>query len=1311
MFKIYIFFFLFFLSAITAQTKENDSEPKFYENKGQIVDQNGKKNPDVLFLFNSNGLNVQLKKSGFSYDFYEVEKTEKKVNNYQNSSSPQNLSETEKFDYKSIYHRIDIELLNSNLNAIIVGEGKSTYFENYYQTKQNGEIINVKDVHLYKKITYKNIYPKIDLEFEGNLNSKTPIKYNFIVKPGGNISDIKLKIYGGANNLENNEISITTKFGEVVEKIPASWIKGNENNIIPVNFISLGDSVYGLSISKPYDGSKTLIIDPVPVRIWGSFFGGNGEDQIKVKTDSQNFVYVNGATTSTNNIATSGAYQSTIAGNSDAIISKITENGQKLWATYYGNSFNDAAIDVNFDLSFNVYVTGFTRIPLSSTGINYNQEAFVLKLNSNGILVFNNLFGGNQSETANTIFVDNNSFYIAGETRSTNLPAVNTYQTIKISTGGFSDGFIAKYDLNGNFIWTSYLGGSNGATAFNKIMNIENNSLDIIANTTSSQIPMVNPIQANNAGNPGVTDILYIKLSADGTQLLRSSYFGTPGQDYTFEARIVNGVLIIPGTFQQNGGNANSVGIYRANLTTNAITKSYFPTLNTFQNQFYVDGNGDVLHTGLSTSSGPPNIATPNAYMPTMGQSIKSYLIKFDENDIKIWGTYYGGNGSTQSSNVTKDSSGYIYMSGLSSSNTSGIATPGTFQQTQGSGNDGYIVKFQDCDSLGSIGSNAPLCTGNNLNLTASGGDSYAWTGPNGFTSTLQNPTIPNANSTNSGTYFCLITSNSGCSGTQSMNVTVGNTGFPIPVIANLPDITGNCQTIINTIPTANTNCSGIISATTTDPLNYSQPGNYVIHWTYNDGNGNTIAQNQNVIITAEVPPTAASSQSFCLINQPKLSNIAITGSNIKWYDASGNILPANTFLVNGTTYSATQTVNGCESLSIPINVIIENPNPPTGNATQTFCPTENPTLASLSVNGQNIKWYNAAGTLLPITTSLINGQTYYATQTINGCESNQNLAVNVVISNDVVPANNYSTSFCNPSIGNTSVINLSSYNGNIIANPINYIFEYYDQANQLILNFSNVNLAIGINQFKVKVLNSNGCYKMVNLIITLLPKPEINVSNVEFCKGTRAILDAGSGFTTYLWSTGETTQIINVTQPGIYTVTVTNASGCSNSAQLNVTETVAGTITGIEIYNNTATVNVSPSGNYLYSLDGINWQNSNIFYNLSNGTFTVFVKTNSGCEIKSFDFTIFNIQNVITPNNDGSNDFWIIEGLKNYKNSQVSVFDRFGKIVFDKKDATEIKWDGTYLSQPLPTNNYWYILKVSDGRVYTGFLLIKNRE
>lgn len=130
---------------------QKNNECYFYENKGQIVDQDGKPNDKVKFLFHSNGLNVQLRKGGFSYDVYEVKKTPN-PNFRQNEDSllPKkpdfNLGE---FSYENIYHRIDIDLVNSNPNAQIISEGKSKDYENYFNLVHNPN--GVTNVHRYQK--------------------------------------------------------------------------------------------------------------------------------------------------------------------------------------------------------------------------------------------------------------------------------------------------------------------------------------------------------------------------------------------------------------------------------------------------------------------------------------------------------------------------------------------------------------------------------------------------------------------------------------------------------------------------------------------------------------------------------------------------------------------------------------------------------------------------------------------------------------------------------------------------------------------------------------------------------------------------------------------------------------------------------------------------------------------------------------------------------------------------------------------------------------------------------------------------------
>ena len=104
-------------------------------------------------------------------------------------------------------------------------------------------------------------------------------------------------------------------------------------------------------------------------------------------------------------------------------------------------------------------------------------------------------------------------------------------------------------------------------------------------------------------------------------------------------------------------------------------------------------------------------------------------------------------------------------------------------------------------------------------------------------------------------------------------------------------------------------------------------------------------------------------------------------------------------------------------------------------------------------------------------------------------------------------------------------------------------------------------------------------------------------------------------------------------------------------------------------------------------------------------------MKTQQGCIIGEMNFSIFNVSNSFTPNGDGKNDTWKISGLENYPNSEVSVYDASGKRVFYKITSGSFEWDGKLNGRNLPTATYWYTVKVSDGRILTGYLLLKNRN
>ncbi|WP_413997981.1 fibronectin type III domain-containing protein [Flavobacterium sp. W1B] len=163
--------------------------------------------------------------------------------------------------------------------------------------------------------------------------------------------------------------------------------------------------------------------------------------------------------------------------------------------------------------------------------------------------------------------------------------------------------------------------------------------------------------------------------------------------------------------------------------------------------------------------------------------------------------------------------------------------------------------------------------------------------------------------------------------------------------------------------------------------------------------------------------PTAAA-QEFCIAENKTVADLTTTsGTAVKWYDdaTDGTALAVTTALTTGTTYYASQTLNGCESVGrTPVVVTIHNTAAPTAND-QSFCIANNKTVADLSTTaGTAVKWYSAAtgGTALAGTTALTTGMTYYASQTLNGCESVGRTPVIVTIHDTAAPTASYQ-SFC----------------------------------------------------------------------------------------------------------------------------------------------------------------------------------------------------------------------------------------------------------------------------------------------------------
>jgi gliding motility-associated-like protein len=186
-----------------------------------------------------------------------------------------------------------------------------------------------------------------------------------------------------------------------------------------------------------------------------------------------------------------------------------------------------------------------------------------------------------------------------------------------------------------------------------------------------------------------------------------------------------------------------------------------------------------------------------------------------------------------------------------------------------------------------------------------------------------------------------------------------------------------------------------------------------------------------------------------------------------------------------------------------------------------------------------------------------------------------------------------------------------------------------------------------------------------------------------------------------YLWSTGEKTQKITVLTPGIYSVVVTSPApeNCSSTKKITVLEYNIPEIDRIDVNETTVVIYLKKEEPYFeYSIDGINYQNSNVFFNVQSGLQAAYVREINLCSNLSQPFIVLIAPKFFTPNGDTYNDFWEVKGLINYPQAEVSIFDRYGKLI-SVLNTTNPTWDGMLNTYPLPSDDYWYVLKIDDTK------------
>ncbi len=742
--------------------KQQSSKTGFIENKGQIIDQNNKPNPAVLYLLNTPGMNVQIRRGGFSYDLYKF--SSPTAQSYANRGSvPEDRESSIQHPASSIqFHRIDLDLVNANPHPEIETSSPSSDYLNYYTT--GTPVDGITNIHSYSTVTYKNIYPEIDLEF--TLTDSSRFKYNFIVYPGGHMEDIRMKIFGPSSiGITDGNLVMMTSLGEIREHIPESYFRNkNGRTGITVVFRKNKSGDYGFCSSPAIPEQATLCIDPIPGRLWGTYFGGTSGDSFnKCRLDQNGYLYLTGSSSSATNIATSGAFQTTLGGNEDAILVKFTRTGQRVWATYFGGTEMDQASGLAIDLDSSIYIAGYTYSDSSIATPGSFQEvfggtdedAFLAKFNSSGQRKWSTYYGGNCFTWGGRVSVDNNGFvYLCGE--SCSASGISTPGSHQEDLAGLTDGFLAKFTVNGQRVWATYYGG-----------NCQDACIDVSADASGNVIVLGRACSANNISTPGswqpgignppcsqTEDAFLVRFNSAGVRQW-GTYYGGSGIEYpTCVTLTSDGFIYFTGN-TRSPNNMASAGSYQPlisgmaddflakfNLGGSRVWGTYYGGTDWESDggECQADDSANVFLCGTTRST--TNISTSNAYQ-TMNRSTSTwgdnaFLVKFNGSGERQWATYYGDTvfSGMNSISIIADT---IYACGLTEDNRR-VATTGAYQTSLAGSYDAMIVKFEDCffpDTTTMIfGPNslcAPMTAVYNC-ASVSNATGYSWTSPPGST-------------------------------------------------------------------------------------------------------------------------------------------------------------------------------------------------------------------------------------------------------------------------------------------------------------------------------------------------------------------------------------------------------------------------------------------------------------------------------------------------------------------------------------------------------------------------------------------------
>jgi gliding motility-associated-like protein len=499
-------------------------------------------------------------------------------------------------------------------------------------------------------------------------------------------------------------------------------------------------------------------------------------------------------------------------------------------------------------------------------------------------------------------------------------------------------------------------------------------------------------------------------------------------------------------------------------------------------------------------------------------------------------GGYYGGGGGGNDGCCTGANGGGGGGGGSS------LVPAGGSCLAANNANNGYLtITYSGGAAQITATNNGPICTGGTLQLSTAAQGTYAWSGPNGFTSNLQNPSIPNVTTAAAGTYT-LTVNLGGCIGTTTTTVVVNQS--PTVTATGATICSGQPGTVTATVSPAmagtytwNTGATG-----TTLTASPNATTNYTVTFTPTGGCPGTASA---AITVNPTPVLTVSNATICDGQSATLTaSSTIAGGTFTWNPGGINGSTLNVSPITTITYTVSySSPAGCVAANINGTVIV-NPTPSVTVNNLTICNGQTATLtATPTVPGGTYTWSNGSSTqsinVNPATT------TTYTVNYSTGAGCAAPVASGTVTVNPTPTITATSATIC---AGQSAILNASTntQGGTFTWNPGGIIGST--------LNVSPQNTTT----YTLSYVSGAGCVSNnATGTITVNPVASVTVNSDTICDGNSTTLIATPSIPggTFLWNNGATTQSITVSPntTTTYTVDYTSAAGCSSAQAIGI--------------------------------------------------------------------------------------------------------------------------------------------------------------